>query len=332
MWFLSKIALAGGVVFFAFQIAAMGQKSNEPATPSSSVGATQAVITVRGICDAAAGKGANDAGSCTQIISREQFETLVEALNPQGQVISATARQNLAKTYTELLAVEAAAKKAGLEDTPQFRELAKWVRLRAVTDLYRDQLQQKYRNPSEDEIKAHYQQHLAEFERVNLVRILVPRESLSAPDKAEFDKKALETAQAARDRASKGEDPAQIQKDAYTALGLNAPPSTDLGKRRRADLVADEAADIFSLKPGEVTQVEREAKNYVIYKVLAKDTLSEEEAKADVAREIYQQKFKAAMKSAIDAAPAELNQQYFGPGASAPPASGLNGQVGPKGH
>jgi len=229
----------------------------------------------------------------------------------------------VAKTYVELLAVEAAARKAGIEDTPQFRELAKWLRLRTITDLYRGQLSQKYRNPSQEEIKAYYEQHRAEFERVNLARILLPRESLAAPDKAEFEKKAVETAQAARDRASKGEDPAQIQKDAYTALGLNAPPSTDLGKRRRADLVADEAADILSLKAGEVTQVEREAKNYVIYKVLAKDTLSEEEAKPEIAREIYQQKFKAAMKSAIDVAPAELNQQYFGPGVSASPASGL---------
>src|SRR5262249_7926721 len=141
--------------------------------------------------------------------------------------------------------------------------------------------------------------------------ILVPRENSSAADKEAFDKKALEAAKVARDRAAKGEDLSQIQKDTYAALGLNGAPPTDLGKRRRADLVTSEAADVFSLQAGGVSQVETEAKSYVIYKVLSKDALSEEEARTDISREIYQQKFKEAMKSVLDAAPAELNKEYF---------------------
>lgn len=349
MWFLTKLALAVGMFFFVLPslsqpageqnssslkkgVTATSQKSKESAKLSSTVGPTQPVITVHGLCEEGAGKGANDDDSCTEVINREQFETLMEALNPEGQAISPTARQNLAKTYAEFLAVEVAAKKAGMENTPKFQGLIKWVRLRTITDLYRLHLQEKYRNPSPEEIDAYYKQHLAEFERVKLLRILVPRENLSATDNGEYDKKALEAAQTARERATKGEDPAQVQKDTYTALGLNGPPLTDLGKRRRADLVANEAAEIFSLKAGEVSQVEREAKSYVIYKVLGKDALSEEEARAEIAREIYQQKFKDAMKSVIDAAPAELNQQYFGPGISSPAASGQSVPTQPRGH
>jgi len=41
----------------------------------STVGATEAVITVRGLCNPGVDKNAKDAGSCTQVISREQFET-----------------------------------------------------------------------------------------------------------------------------------------------------------------------------------------------------------------------------------------------------------------
>lgn len=348
MWFVTKLALAGGMAFFVLQSStrpageqnssclkvatATHQKAKESAELSSTVGPTQPVITVRGLCGEGAGKAADNAGSCSQVISREQFETLMDALNPGSQQISPAARQNLAKTYAELLAVEAAAKNAGIEDTPQFQALIKWVRLRTIADLYRRQLQEKYRNPSQEEIGAYYKQHVAEFERVSLVRILVPRENVSAPDKNEYDRKALEAAKAARERASKGEDPAQIQKDAYTALGLNAPPTTDLGNRRRADLVANEAADVFSLKAGEVSQVEVETKSYVIYKVLGKDAMSEEEAKTEIAREVYQQKFKDAMKSVIDAAPAELNPRYFGPGTPPSPASGQNLPAQPKGH
>jgi len=236
----------------------------------------------------------------------------VSGLNPEGQVIPPLARQNLARNYADFLAVEAVAKKAGIEDTPEFRELMNWARLRTVTDLYRRSLQEKYRNPSPEEIAAYYKQHYSEFERVSLARILVTRESASATDKDSFDKKALEAAKAARARAAKGEDPAQIQKDAYAGLGLSVPPSADLGKRRRADLISSEAAEVFSLPEGGITQVQTEARSYVIYKVLSKDAMTEEEAKPEITREIYQQKFKAAMKSVLGAAPAEFNKEYFG--------------------
>src|SRR5262249_41769706 len=121
----------------------------------------------------------------------------------------------------------------------------------------------------------------------------------------------------ARAGAAKGEDPAQIQKDAYAGLGLSVPPSADLGMRRRADLISSEAAEVFSLPEGGVTQVQTEARSYVIYKVLSKDAMTEEEAKAEITREIYQQKFKAAMKSVLGTAPAEFNKEYFGAAMSA---------------
>ena len=325
MWFLSKIALVGTLIFLMLQnstqpagktsspkgASAGSQGSKEVASTSSTVGPTEAVITVRGLCEGSAQKSVNDT-SCTKVITREEFETLVAALNPEGQVVPPLARQNLAKNFADFLAVEAVAKKAGIEDTAEFRELMNWARLRTVTDLYRRSLQEKYRNPSPEEIAAYYKQHYSEFERVSLARILVTRESASATDKDSFDKKALEAAKAARARAAKGEDPAQIQKDAYAALGLSVPPSADLGKRRRADLITSEAAEVFSLPEGGITQVQTEARSYVIYKVLSKDAMTEKEAEPEITREIYQQKFKAAMKSVLGAAPAEFNKEYFG--------------------
>lgn len=336
MWFPTRIALIGALILLIFQNATQpagkqtvssaktepdgSQGSKDTASPSSTVGPSQAVITVHGLCDKAPGSGASDPSSCSKIITREEFERLISVLNPEGQAVPPLARQNLARNYADYLAVEAVAKKAGIEDTPEFRELMNWARLRTATDLYRRSLQEKYRNPSPEEISAYYKQHFSVFERVSLARILVTRENPSAAEK-DFDKKALETAKAARERAAKGEDPAQIQKDAYAALGFSVPPSTDLGKRRRSDLIASEAAEVFSLPEGGVTQVQTEVKSYVIYKVLSKDPMTEEEARPEITREIYQQKFKAAMKSVLDAAPAELNKEYFSNGTSSPAGS-----------
>ena len=289
-------------------------KNKDAADPAPGVPATQAVITVHGVCDQSSSQKAQPGpDSCVTVISREQFEILAKAVNPTGNVLSAEARRGLARTYADYLAVEAAVRKAGMEDTPEFRKLMEWNRLRAIADLYRFTLEQKYRSPADAEVEAYYQQHLEDYEKVTLARILVPRQNAATPDKDAFDKKARRVADAAQARAVKGDDAAQIQKDAYAALGVAMPPSTQLGSRRRSELVPEEATELFSLKAGEVSHVQKEGQNYVIYKVLRRDAMPFAEVKAEIAREIYKQKFKQAMKSALDAVPAEFNQQYFGP-------------------
>jgi PPIC-type PPIASE domain len=338
MWLANVLVVASGITFFLLQTPASGQisssekpnqaaerqassvpaKPERPADSASAVGETQAVITIRGLCaeDATSSKPGN---SCNKQITRKDFERLMHALNPGGQTVSPNGRQNLAQAYVEALAFADAARKAGTEDTEEFREVMFWVRLRTIADLYRRNLQEKYRTPEPEEIDSYYQQHLASFERVHLLRILVPRENFSGGDKNEFDKKALAAAQAARTRAVNGEALEQIQKDVYAGLGLDHPPSTDLGTYQRTDFIEKEAADVFSLQPGEVSPLETEIKSYVIYKVASKETLTEAQVKAEIIHEISQQKYRDALKTVMDSAHADFNEQYFGPMAPKPP-------------
>jgi hypothetical protein len=315
MWFPRKFIFIGGI---AFSLLAAGQtpaKSPESANPSPGVAATQSVITVHGLCaqrDNDQAKTHNTSG-CTRTMNREQFDALVNALNPEGVPLPPNGRQNLARSYAEYLAIDAAAKDSGLEDNVQFRELMEWLRLKTITDLYRRKLQEKYRTPTQEEITNYYKQHFSDYETIKLVRVLIPRESPTGQDKDAFDKKAYDLASAARQRILNGDDPTQIQNDSYSALGLSALSSADLGSRRRSDFVKEEGAELFSLKPGEVSQIETEPKNYVIYKLISKEVKSEDQVKNDISRELYQKNFREAMKAIIDAAPAEFNEQYFGP-------------------
>ena len=330
MWQVNVLLLASGITFFLLQAPAskqssssekpnqpaQGQVSSIPAKPAdsaSAVGDSQAVITVRGLCAEGAGSSGKPGNPCSKQITRKEFERLMNALNPGGQSISASGRQNLAQAWVEALAFADAARKAGTEDTEEFREVMFWVRLRTIGDLYRRNLQEKYRTPGPEEIDSYYQQHLGSFERVHLLRILVPRENSSGGDKSAFEKKALAAAQAARMRAVNGEAVEQIQKDVYAGLGLEGPPATDLGTYQRADFMEKEAADVFSLQAGEVGPVETEIKNYVIYKVASRETLKEAQVKAEIIHEISQQKYRDALKAVMDSAHADFNEQYFGP-------------------
>jgi hypothetical protein len=348
MLILTRLTLTAGIAFSLIPILSphssllMAQKaqsaSAKPAQSSSqpvkvaatapAVADAQPVITIHGLCGdraaiSAQANPANGQSSCSRIITREQFEKLMKILNPEGQAISLKGQQNFARTYAEFMSLEAAAHQAGMDETPEFHDLMQWMRLRTIADFYRRTLQEKYRSPSPEEIHAYYQQHLASYDRIRLSRILVPREDRAATDAtnhdpADFDRRALNAARAAHARAAQGEDLSQIEKDAYAALGLQLPPPTELGSYGRSNFTDQEGAEVFSLKPGEVSQVETEPRSYVIYKVISKETLTEDQVKGDIAHEISQQKYKDEMKSASEKTPVEFNEEYFGPGISLP--------------
>jgi len=327
MSFSVKFILVAGI---AFSLLAAGQTPSKPlesADAASDVGAAQPVITVRGLCAHGQAK-AKDAAACIRTMNRKQFDALVNALNPDGVPLPVNGRRYLARTYTEYLAVEAAARDSGLEDTVEFRELMEYLRLKTITEMYRRKMQEKYRTPTPEEITAYYKQHLSDYETVKVVNILIPKGNPPGQDKGESDKKAHEAAELARQRLLKGEDPVQIQKDSYSALGLTTPPpATELGNLRRSQFSKAEGDELFSLKPGEVSQIVTGASNYVIYKLISKDVTPEEKARNDISQAIYQKNFREAMKAVIGATTAEFNEQYFRP--DTPPAGPPYPQPGP---
>jgi hypothetical protein len=212
---------------------------------------------------------------------------------------------------------EQPAKNAGLEKTERYAEIMRWLRLRMLTDLLREKIAEEYRTPSEADVARYYQEHVAEFERVHIARVLIPRNAAFVGDeklegdKQERDKKLLAVASEARQRAVKGDDPEQIQKDAYKTLGIGAPPPTDLGKQARKDFVADESAELFSLKPGDVSKVETELASYVIYKVLSRETLSENEVKEQISREIARRNIEKAHQAITQSVQPEYKRKIL---------------------
>jgi len=297
------------------------------APASSMVQATQPVISIHGFCDSKEGGTVPDASSCTTVVTREQFEQLMNSIDVEGRGFSSVARRNLAQTYVQLLAIERAARVAGLEDTQQFAELMRWLRLRTASELYRRKTREEFRTPNEEEVHSYYREHLALYDRITIARILVPRKPLTPQEDKDFNQKALEVAKTARDRAVKGEDPEKIQKDAYSSLRLTAAPPTDMGTLKRSDFLPEESEELFSLKAGDISKLEMEMTSYVIYKVKSREALPESKVAADIAHEISQQKFDAAIRAITEDVHPEYNESYFGPegqpssAAGSPPVS-----------
>src|SRR5712664_1344053 len=117
------------------------------------------------------------------------------------------------------------------------------------------------------------------------------RKNSGASNKEEFEKKAQKIAGDLRERLAKGEDPDVLEKEAYTALALEAKPMpTDFGSRRKGSLPPEQDQEIFSLSPGSATKVEPLPPGFVIYKVESRQTLPLDKVEDEISREIFRRK------------------------------------------
>jgi hypothetical protein len=303
-----------------------------PALPQSfnpdNVAPNAAVVTIHGVCpkDAASAKtgsakegspkdGSGKADSCQTVITKEQFYAMLSGMNVTSQVSTPAAMRNFAESYSQLLALAAAAENAGAEHDPRFQELMRIARIRALADTYRHSLEEKYSNPSQQEIEAYYNENISKYDSFKIERIIIPsiNPNRTPAGRAEYEKKFQKLANDIRERAARGEETQKLQDEVYKVLSLPSPPKTDLGMKRRGVLSAGIEKDLLALKPGEVTRLEAEMSGLNIYKLRSRDTIPVEFVKAEIVRDLHQKNMEVAIKTVTGSIHPEFNEQFFGP-------------------
>jgi hypothetical protein len=290
-------------------------KRNSIAPTTKNVGKIEAddpVITIHGVCPASSSEEQADRYACATVVTRQQFESLLNAANVSGQYVSNAARQNMAEGYVTFLAFEQAARKAGFEDTPQFEEIMRWARLRAITEAYRGKIVEEARTATQSEVDAYYKSHISLFGRIDVICLAVPSGNPAASNELEFGRRAQLAAQNMRERLIKGDDPETIQNDAYAALGLPGVQPVDIGTRKTSMFPREESEELFSLAPGQVSRVETETSRYAIYKVTDNRPIEEAKVQDQIVRAVGEEKVKAAFKSIGNSVKPEYNLIYFG--------------------
>ena len=283
------------------------------------------VISIKGLCPAenspAVSSKVPSNADCSMTVTKQQFDNLVKAFNTNNQTVTPAQRRNLGQSYVELLIFSEAAKAAGIENTPAFNEVMRVLRMKTLGDLYRNQLAEQYRNPSQQEIEDYYKANQEKFEGAKLTRIFIPASDpdpqATADKKAEYQKKVSQVADDIQARAAKGEDMSKLEKEAYTALAIAAtPPTTELGLARHGTFPPKIEQQIFSHKAGEVFRSD-EGTGHMIYRVESRQTSPLESVKAEITQQIFRQKMEAKTKELNSAVHTEYEEKYFGP-ATAP--------------
>ena len=304
----------------------VAQQPAPPALPQSfnpdNVPSNAAVITIHGVCpkDSASGKAGSKEvstkdSSCQVVVTKEQFNAMLSGMNISSQINNPAAMRSFAESYSQLLALANEGEKAGAENDPRFQELMRIARLRALADSYRHGLDEKYSNPSQQEIEAYYNENISKYDSFKLERIIVPsiNPSRTPAARAENEKKIQQLASDIRERAARGEETQKLQDEVYKTLSLPSPPKTDLGMKRRGGLPAGIEKDLLALKPGEVTKLENELSGMNIYKLRSRDTIPLESVKGEIVRDLHQKNMEAALKAVTGNIHPELNEQFFGP-------------------
>ncbi len=329
---------------------AAGAKAEQSAAatdkvPEIKVGPDDPVITLKSFCADDTQQG----DACKTVITRAQFEKLAEAVQPG---MSPAIRRQVATNYSRLLRMSTAAGKRGLDKGPTFEEKMKLARMQILSGELNNALQEEARKITDGDIEDYYKKNAPTYEQATFMRIYVPRvkqivpaaarpkpgtkpgvkatatTSAQQPPTEAQQKTAEETmkkvAADLRARAVKGEDPDNLQKEAYVASGLPGnPPNTKMEKVRRTTLPANHQA-VMDLKPGEVSEVISDPNSgHYIYKLVSKETLSLDTVKPEIRNVISGQRYRDTMQGFQGNV--DLNDAYFGPArnpAMPPPPKG----------
>jgi hypothetical protein len=287
------------------------------APPAVQVPPDTAVITIKGLCSAA-----DKTTACNTIITRAEFEKLIDAVQPS---MPARSRRPFADRWARSLMMAKKGQDMGLDKSPNFDERMRVSRIQILAQELGKALQEQAAQISDKDIEDYYHANQSRFDEVDVDRIYVPKnrtppETDKAPSEAEEQKFQQDSEKIMKDeadklhaRAVKGEDFVKLQEDAFEAAGIKTgSPNTKMGKVRRT-VLAQNQTSVMDLKPGEVSVVIVDLNGFFIYKMNAKSTMPVTEAREEIKATLRSERMQAAMQAVQQSATVTLDENYFGP-------------------
>jgi hypothetical protein len=292
---------------------------------TSTIAPDAPVITINGLCDNSS-SGKTAARGCKTVITRAQFEKVIEAIQPS---MPARARREFALDYANALVMTQKAEQMGLGKGAKYEEQMKLAHIQVLSKELKKAIQERVSKISDKDIEDYYNNNMTRFENAEMDRVYVPkiRQPSPASDKSLGDTDSPERSQESEQimkkeannlyaRAIAGEQFTKLQADAYEFAGIkNVAPNTSI-RIRRASLPSSQVS-VMDLKPGEVSSVLADPNGYVIFKVKSKDTLPLDQAQEEIRALLRSQRMQDEMRDIQEAATPTLDESYFLP--SRPP-------------
>ena len=309
-------------------------RTSIPAAPEPLLTPNTPVITMHGLCQnqpplvhlgetttpysdkTAADPGGASSSECKTVMTRSEFENLVNAINPN---VRAERRLHFAEDYPETVLYAEQARQLGLDKTPEFQELAKFRTLEALSQIYKHYMQAKAAEVSDAEVEKFYKENQDRFELFALKRVFVPKgkvhkDAHAAVDSAADEAEMKNVAEKIRAELVAGGDFDVLQDKAYKAAGDNdSVLETDLGNKWNRDNLPPGYLKVVSkLQPGQVADPVLFGDGWYIFKLISKQITPLSEARAPMQVFTINDLVKS-LKKNINS---DVNRAYFQTGAS----------------
>jgi hypothetical protein len=221
-------------------------------------------------------------------------------------------KRNFATQYGKLLVFADQARALGLENDPNFQQILQFARNQILVEVLNKHYSEEYSHPSEQQIQDYYNQNSRKFIDATLQRIIIPSEPAASDVKkptAEDQKAYVEKLQ---QQWVGGADPATLQKDAMTRMGLSSSPDVNITNQRPGTLAPDQDS-VFDLKPGEISKPFFDAGAAYIYKMVSVKQQPLNDVKAQISKSLHDQAMRERIQQLNESAKPVLNEAYFGP-------------------
>lgn len=261
------------------------------------------MITINGVCDSGA-----SGPDCKTVVTKAEFERLIKQGNANANV-TPVQRRSIVQGFAQVVVLDKSAEKQGLPNDPEVKTMLEVARMRTLAQVLQQRLVQKAQQVSPEQIDEYYKKNHDEFEEVKLSRIYIPKVAASVNIDAA---KAKAIAERLQKDAEAGKNLDELQKQAYTELGIQQQPlPTEMGVRRRNSFPAEQAEAIFSLADGKVSRVIEDPNGFYIYKVESKTTVPESNVSNEIKGDITQKSYAQSLDQIFEPVKAEVNPQYF---------------------
>jgi len=280
-----------------------GQTTELPES-AASVKSTDAVITLAGACKDSTQNG------CVKTVTREQFEQMANAVKPG---MTTDARHNFALQYGKILAYSDQARALGLENTPRFQEVLKFVTNQLLVEALNEHYSKEYENQPDQKIEEYYKENSSKYREADLQRIIVPSQPAAAEVKKPTDEEQKAYVDKLRQQWVAGGDPATLQKEAFARMGLTgSAPDVNL-KNYVPGMIPPDQDRVFSMKAGDISQPFTDTGASYIYKMVSEKQKPLSDVKQQIAKMLHDQMMREKIQELTDAVKPELNEAYFGP-------------------
>jgi hypothetical protein len=318
--------------------AAQSSAAPPPANAAANIAPDAPVITLVGLCDqglinggaktaagvtpvapSEAASGPAFGPDCKSVITREQFETLfnaVDATRSEGH------RWRMANQFPDMLIFAEKGRESAYDRKPNFQERAKYNFLQTLGQFTLGQMQDEISQASDSDIEKYYNEHKQRFEEITLYQISLPKERKHRPAGSKPgtpDVGMARIAQSIRREAVAGGKFDVLEDKGYVMAGYSKDesPDTDLGEHWTVDNLPKEYASmILSLKPGQVSQLIDAPDEFLIFKLVKKKMVPPERV-----RQMYVGiLMRDATQALRNSVKVQLDESYFQKPKPEPPA------------